>query len=507
MRVSNLAAAAASAALLAAPPAWADVTPEQVWADLEAYLASFGYAVTAEESRSGDTLTLTDMTVRMSFPEDEGEMTVMLEQMALRDQGDGTVALDLPTTLPVPISIAPTDEETVDLTLDYTLDGMEMIIAGDPEDMTYVYSATSMAVVLSELVVDDETIPSDNAAAQISAGPVDGETRITLAEGMRAISQQLSLGTVSYDILGSDPEGDGAGMLAGTLEGVSSESTTELPEAVSSETMNDLLRAGMTVDATTRYTAGQSRFTMTEDGQTTSGETSSRGGSFALKMSQDALDYDLRALGMSVDLTRPEMPFPITAQMDEMRLGLMMPVGASEEPVDAAAKLTLAGFTTSDMIWSIFDPMGILPRDPATVAIDLAGKVTPSVDLLDPEQIEALDGQTPPGELNALTLNNLTIEAAGAQITGEGDFTFDNTDLQSFDGMPRPEGALSLKLSGANGLIDNLIQMGLVSDQDAMGARMMMSMFAVPGSEPDTLNSTIEVNEQGHVLANGQRIK
>jgi len=151
--------------------------------------------------------------------------------------------------------------------------------------------------------------------------------------------------------------------------------------------------------------------------------------------------------------------------------------------------------------------MGILPRDPATVAIDLAGKVTPSVDLLDPEQIEALDGQTPPGELNALTLNNLTIEAAGAQITGEGDFTFDNTDLQSFDGMPRPEGALSLKLSGANGLIDNLIQMGLVSDQDAMGARMMMSMFAVPGSEPDTLNSTIEVNEQGHVLANGQRIK
>ena len=55
--------------------------------------------------------------------------------------------------------------------------------------------------------------------------------------------------------------------------------------------------------------------------------------------------------------------------------------------------------------------------------------------------------------------------------------------------------------------LDKLIEMGLVSDQDAMGARMMMSMFAVPGSEPDTLSSTIEVNEQGHVLANGQRIK
>jgi len=507
MRVSNLAAAAVSAAMLAAPPAWADVTPEQVWSDLETYLASLGYEVTAEETRDGDTLTLTDMSLRVSLPEDEGEMTVMLEEMALRDQGDGTVALDMPTTLPVRISFAPTDDETVDMTLDYTLDGMEMIIAGDPEDMTYVYSAASMALVLSELEVGGETIPRDNAAFQFSAGPVDGESRVTLADGMRAISQQVSLGTVSYDLLGSELDGDGAGMLAGTLEGVSSNSTTELPEDADFETTTDLLRAGMMVDATMRYTAGQSRFSMSEDGQTTSGETSSSGGSFALEISQDALDYDIRALGMSVDISSPEMPFPISAQMDEMRLGFLMPVGASEEPVDANLKLTLAGFTTSDMIWSVFDPRGILPRDPATVAIDLAGKVTPSVDLLDPEQIEALDGQTPPGELNALTLNNLTIEAAGAQITGEGDFTFDNTDLQSFDGMPRPEGALNLQLSGANGLIDKLIEMGMVSDQDAMGARMMMSMFAVPGSEPDTLSSTIEVNEQGHVLANGQRVK
>ena len=64
-----------------------------------------------------------------------------------------------------------------------------------------------------------------------------------------------------------------------------------------------------------------------------------------------------------------------------------------------------------------------------------------------------------------------------------------------------------LTLVGANGLIDKLIQMGFVSDQDAMGARMMMGMLAVPGDAPDTLNSTIEINEQGHIMANGQRIK
>lgn len=40
-----------------------------------------------------------------------------------------------------------------------------------------------------------------------------------------------------------------------------------------------------------------------------------------------------------------------------------------------------------------------------------------------------------------------------------------------------------------------------------MGARMMMGLFAVPGEGEDTLNSKIEVNGEGHVLANGQRIR
>ena len=48
---------------------------------------------------------------------------------------------------------------------------------------------------------------------------------------------------------------------------------------------------------------------------------------------------------------------------------------------------------------------------------------------------------------------------------------------------------------GANALIDNLIKMGIVKEQDAMGARMMMGMMAVPGDGPDTLKSKIEINE------------
>ena len=95
----------------------------------------------------------------------------------------------------------------------------------------------------------------------------------------------------------------------------------------------------------------------------------------------------------------------------------------------------------------------------------------------------------------------------GHAVACNGAFTFDNSDLESFDGVPRPQGELKVEVSGINGVIDKMIEMGFVQEQDAMGARMMLGMFTVPGSEPDTASSVIEVNEQGHVLANGQRIK
>ena len=106
-----------------------------------------------------------------------------------------------------------------------------------------------------------------------------------------------------------------------------------------------------------------------------------------------------------------------------------------------------------------------------------------------------------------MTTNDLLVSMIGAKLTGTGAFTFDNADMQTFPGMPRPEGFVELALTGANAVLDKLIQMGFVSDNDAMGARMMMGMFAVPGEGEDSLKSRIEINEQGQVLANGQRIR
>lgn len=67
----------------------------------------------------------------------------------------------------------------------------------------------------------------------------------------------------------------------------------------------------------------------------------------------------------------------------------------------------------------MFDPTGQLPHDPATVVLDLAGKGKVLFDMFDPEAMEALEkGEEQPGELHALTVNQLQVSAAGAELTG-----------------------------------------------------------------------------------------
>ena len=68
-------------------------------------------------------------------------------------------------------------------------------------------------------------------------------------------------------------------------------------------------------------------------------------------------------------------------------------------------------------------------------------------------------------------------------------------------------GAVDLKLTGGNALLDTLVASGLVPAQTAMGARMILGIFAVPDAGEDTLKSRLEFTRDGSILANGQRIK
>lgn len=504
-RLTGVSALALSAMLT---PAWADVTPQQVWDDLNAYMESFGYEVMGMESMQGDSLVVTDVMMAFPLPEGEGDFAITMDEMSFTDLGDGRVSVGFPEVMPIEISID--DGEQVDIVVNYTHEGLEMIVSGTPEAMVYDYSADLLGLSLAGLSVDGEVITRDMARVDISMGPVEGSTEMAVADGMRALVQSFALGDLRYDMAFNDPDSEDGGTLSGDMAGLVVEGAGVIPVDMVLDP-NDpaaLFNSGMEVAATYSHQGGRTEFSVTERGGTTSGQMSTTGAEFGAEFSAESLSYLIGYSGLAVNLSGPEIPFPVSVEMVEASFAFTMPLQPSDTPQEAALGVTLAGFTTAEMLWNIIDPGAVLPRDPLTVSFDLLAQVTPFVSFLDPEamaQLEMTGGM--PGELNALTLSDLVIEGAGGLITGAGDFTFDNSDLQSFDGVPRPEGELQIEVAGANGLIDKLIQMGLLAEEDAMGARMMLSMFTVPGDAPDTASSKIVVNEQGHVLANGQRIK
>ena len=490
-----------------AQAAQADLTAQDVWSDWREYLSSSGYNVSGTESMSGDTLTISDITMVLPVPEEDMNVTVVISSLALVQNGDGTVNVNFPSPMPIRFSVGESGEEEVDGELVVTHSGSVMSIAGDPSNMTYTHSSDETAMSLGSLTVDGEAVPADTFRFNLAMAATSGVTKMMLGE-LRSFEQTFSADSLSYDVAFDDPESEDQGAFTGALQGVDFTGTGSIPLKMDTSNMAAMVAAGFRVDGGFSYDSGNTSLEGTGDGESFSATSASDGGSLAFGMDETNLSYDLSGMNMKVSVTTSALPFPVDLQMAESAFKLDMPVARSEEPQDFAFGLTLADFTMSDMIWGIFDPAANLPRDPATVAVDLSGKAKMLFDLLDPESAaKAGSSPTPPAELNSIDINNLLVSLVGAKLTGTGGFTFDNSDLQTFGGIPRPAGEVNVELVGANALIDKLIAMGFVSDQDAMGARMMMGMLAVPGDGPDTLKSKIEINEAGHVMANGQRIK
>ncbi|MEL6887083.1 MAG: DUF2125 domain-containing protein [Pseudomonadota bacterium] len=318
----------------------------------------------------------------------------------------------------------------------------------------------------------------------------------------------MSASGLTYDVFFEDPEGEGTFKLTGNMEGLSFDGEGDLPLDMDAQDFNAMLSDGFDFDGTFATTGGA--YDMTFNGPDGGGtvNSASDGGTLRVAMGPDGLTYGVSQMGVNLNMLLTELPLPISVAAAEISTNLLVPLQQSEEEQDFGMAIGFSDLTMSDALWGLFDAAGQLPRDPATLMVDLSGKAKVLFDFLDPAQAAVLEqSDAVPGELNALTLNALELDALGAKLTGAGDFTFDNSDLVTFDGLPRPKGAVDLSLVGGNGLLDKLVAMGLVPEDQAMGARMMMGLFAVPGEAEDTLTSKIEVNDEGHVLANGQRLR
>ncbi len=486
-------------ALLCATTATADVTAAEVWADWQENLGLYGEdgVTIGAETMDGDTLTVSD--ISLAFEDETVKVTADMGDMQFKELGDGTVAVTMASSYPITM----TNPDSGDIKITVTQTGMEMIVSGTAADLNYALSADQYAFTVDEIMEDDKKIKAD---IRLILNDVAGGYDVKTGE-MRDVSYSLSAASLDMlaDITPPDTAGDYV-TFSGKIENLLTTAEMTLALAENMETPADMFTNGFAMDAAYEYAGGNYIFDLKADGEQTSGTASTSAGTLAMKMDQTAISYDSSVTDLALSLNGASLPFPIEVSMAEYAFGIDMPMSKSEEPADFGLRMNLTDLAVNDTIWAMADPAGAIPHDPATILLDLSGKASLFFDLFDPAQAEAIAEAEVPGELNALTLNNLQLKIAGVDVEGSGDFTFDNTDKVTFDGMPRPMGDVTVNITGANALIDSLVKMGLLPEEQAMMGRMMMGMFAQSTGD-DALTSKLEINKEGHVIANGQRIQ
>ena len=488
-------------------PAAAQITADEVWADWQRLATETGQTLSAtNERRQGGSLVIEGLVTTIDTP--DSMVTGTLDRVEMTEQSDGTVAITMSETYP--FTVTTRDPEGLEITVPTVvrMPGLEMTASRDGAETLYDYALPEMTVVIEEMLVDGDAQPMslDLSVSTLEGTYMFDESDSGDGDPLLRTTQTIGAMAMALDI--ADPAGeDGDVSIVLTASDIDSNSTSTLAAVRAFASGRSLTGPGLRSEGEVSFGPIRYEISGEADGSAFAMAANAARGVLDFAIDEGALSYGGTNSEVDFALSGSEIPFPqVSFSLAESTWNLTMPVGPTDTPQDLGLLLGLRGLTIDDALWAVIDPQGALPRDPATLILDLAGRGNWLVDFTDPS-LEPEDFENGPGEIEALTVNELRLEAVGTELTGSGDFTFDNSGTAPFAGMPSPEGALDLRLVGANGLIDQLIAMGLLPEDQAMGTRMMLGMFARPGDGDDTLVSRIEFGADGSISANGMQIR
>lgn len=493
----------------------ADLTPSGLWQDWQAQASAAGQELSAGNATdAGGTLTLTD--VAFSAMHGSDRISGTIPQVALTGAGDAvdvTFSPEYPlvvesTLPPDPEALADGEEEEAvptRMTLLISHPGLALHATGEPEDVTYQMTMPTLTATLKEMETG-ETVDG-SLALQMTASGVTGTYRFTgAADADRKVDTRTQVEAAGLTLSQSGPEGeeamtDGPGgsyQMVLSAQSVETLSTGALPVIAGGATFADLIR----LSASGTLSHGPVSLTLTEtdpEGELRIVEATAERGSadYALTQGQVAYKGETEAGRLSVS-GGPEAP-PMSLTADRANFDAAFPARIAETAEPFRFMSRLEGVRADDLLWQQVDPTGILPRDPALISLALSGAMRWLADPSDPSAM----GEAP-YQFETVNIDDLDISAIGAGVKGRGAFTIDNSDLTTWDGLPKPVGGVDLTIRGSDQAVDRLVQLGLLAPQQAMVAKMMLQGFSRPGPEPGTLTTRIELTQSGSIRANGK---
>lgn len=485
------------AALFAGTAALADLTAVQVWDDWQTNIERFGnttLTVGSEEIANG-VVTVSD--VALTTRDADLSILTNLGTLTFADQDDGSVAVQVSDSVTVVIE-SPDENAT---TLNISQSGMAMTVLGDDQSLSYDVRADSFDIAVADIIEGGQSVLDGNI--QFRLNDVAGTYGVATGE-LRDMVYNFAIGSMDFLADVTEPDGADTVLISGKIETIVADQQISMPVDAADSTA--VYADGLAIRANYGFQSANLTFDLNTNGSTAAGAAALGAGSLAFAFDKDNIRYGVDTNALTINLQSSDLPIPVDVTLAKAELGFAMPVSATDDPQNFEMKFNLTDLSASDAIWDLGDPAKTLSRDPITVGLDMTGQIKLLVDLIDPAQAAARNAAQTPATLYALNLNNLLVSAVGTRLTGTGAFTFDNNDLTTFNGLPRPQGDATFEISGANALIDNLLSMGLLQLDQASSGRFMMGLFARSVGD-DQLQSTVEVNEQGHLIVNGQRMQ
>ncbi len=485
--------------------AMADVAAEDVWTNMQALYGAWGAEMSGSTARSGDTFTVTDAVLAVTFPVIEGGVRMTLPDMTLVDLGDGTVSISMPDTYLIEVTATiPQMDGPITADVAVSQPGMQIVASGEPRDVTYVSDLSSYEAILNNLVVPGEDF--DVTVAMESAGYA-GESRVTVDGDVTMTSNMTYGATTTIASFTADAIGQSS---TTNSDSMSVQATAVFPPDINILDLTPALKAGLSVDMTFDSGGSTSSTTTTFGGEPSSEQLQIMGPS-NYRMTIDESGFAIIGEGAdaAIEMSDQNMfPVPLSFSIAGSMINVAIPLVASDDPQPFSYAISLTGLELSDGLWGMFDPAAALDRTPADLVFDVSGTLGWGLDTLNiPALMEMSEtGAMPPISIESLDINAIDMTALGAMVAASGAFTFDNSDMATFGGMPRPEGSATAKATGLNGMIDQLVGAGLLPEDQAGMGRMFMGMFAQSTGD-DALESTVEVDAEGGVYLNGQRMR
>lgn len=492
-RMTSYLAAPAAVFLLESTASFA-LTADQVWQSWKDAGASAGLEVkAATENNSGGVLTLNGVSIAPA-----GESGITISDMTLTEAADGSVSIAPGAN--IGLELAGETKGSVKV----THDGLTLVAREADGGLAYDYSAAKLDLAFDTTApgvsLDGSPAPEVKNSGTVGLSALSGTYSDTPGAN-RAFGLDMKADALAYSTSMDDPSMEMKQTSSSTTAGLEMAFDLVLPSSMSAEggTVPDFataLKEGLSVTFASKQ--GETSGTMNQESPYMPMNLTIKagGGEASGKFDKDNLSFKSSGAGLEIEGTSGMLPAPVKVTSGPIEFGLATPVAAAEAAGDYSFLVKLSQFSLNEETWALFDPQGALKRDAADIVIDLSGKT--KIDL--PAMIAASEAGTEPPvpQPESLNINEVLLKVAGAALTGNGAFTFDNAM-----GFPAPLGEANVTVTGANALIDGLIATGLITEDDAFGVRAMMGAFMVPSGD-DALTTKIEAKEGMQILVNGQ---